>query len=295
MDINKANLGDLNTTYSLAFKKGLDAAPTSLSQQFSLEVPSNGPSNKYPFLGALKGFREWVGPRVFNQVQSHNYSVDNKLWEDGFEMMRTEIEDDQYNLYSPIAEGLGAEAKKQRDQLMFDLLMAGGSEVCYDGQPFFDSAHPVGSSTQSNDLGGASDAWYLMDTSRIIKPMIFQNRLPAEFVAKTSVNDDNVFELDMFRWGARIRNNGGFGLWQTAVRSNKTLNETNYLEAKAALRSFKNDEGKSLGNRATLLIVGGSNVDVALKLFSQTLVGGGDSNYLKFQGINILEADRYLP
>lgn len=295
MDINKGNLGDLNTTYSAAFKGGLDTAPTSLSQQFSMEVPSSGPSNKYPFLGALKGFREWVGPRVFNQLASHNYTVDNKLWEDGFEMNRTEIEDDQFGLYIPIASGLGQEAKKQRDQVMFDLLIAAGDEVCYDGLPFFDTAHPVGGGVQSNDLGGTGAAWYLMDTSHTVKPMVFQNRLAPEFVAKTSPNDEGVFLEDIFRWGARIRNNAGFGLWQLAVRSNQPLNEANYLAAKAALRSFKNDEGKPMGNRPTAIIVGGSNVDVALKLFSQTLVGGGDTNYLKFQGINIVEADRFLP
>lgn len=295
MDINKANLGDLNTTYSAAFKGGLDIAPTNISAAFTMEVPSSGASNKYPFLGALRGFREWVGPRVFNQLASHTYTVDNKLWEDGFEMNRTEIEDDQFGLYIPIASGLGQEAQKQRDEVVFKLLENGGDEVGYDGFPFFDTAHPVGGGVQSNDLGGTGDAWYLMDTSHTVKPMVFQNRLPPEFVAKTSPNDEGVFMEDIFRWGARIRNNAGFGLWQLAVRSNQPLTEENYIAAKAALRGFKNDEGKPMGNRPTAIVVGGSNVDVALKLFSQTLVGGGDTNYLKFQGISIVEADRFLP
>jgi phage major head subunit gpT-like protein len=125
--------------------------------------------------------------------------------------------------------------------------------------------------------------------------MIFQNRLPPEFVTKTSPNDETVFMEDIFRWGARIRNNAGFGIWQTALRSNQPLTEPNYIAAKAAMRSFMNDEGKPMGNRPTVLVVGATNVDVALKLFSQTLVGGGDSNYLKFQGISIVEADRFLP
>jgi len=295
MDINAASLGDLNTTYSAAFRKGLDIAPTNLSAPFTMEVPSQGPVNKYPFLGAFRGFREWVGPRIFNQLQSYSYVIENKLWEDGFEMNRVEIEDDQVGLYSTIAQELGVEAQKQRDQVIFDLIINGGTTVCYDGQPFFDTAHPVGTTTFSNDLGGAAEAWYLFDASRTVKPLIFQNRLPPEFTAKTSSNDESVFLEDIFRWGARIRNNAGFGIPQTAVRSNEPLTEATYLAAKAAMRSFPNDEGKPMGNRPTVLVVGASNVDVALKLFSQTLVGGGDSNYLKFQGINIVEADRFLP
>lgn len=58
--------------------------------------------------------------------------------------------------------------------------------------------------------------WYLLDTSQVIKPFILQVRKEAQFVAKTNLTDDNVFNTNKFRWGADWRGNAGYGVWQLA-------------------------------------------------------------------------------
>ena len=62
-------------------------------------------------------------------------------------------------------------------------------------------------------------AWFLLDTSHPIKPLIYQQRKKAKFVSKTAETDDNVFMSKKFIYGADSRGNAGFGFWQMAVGS----------------------------------------------------------------------------
>lgn len=62
-------------------------------------------------------------------------------------------------------------------------------------------------------------AWFLIDTSRAIKPLIFQQRKKPEFVSMDSVTDQNVFMKKQYLYGADCRDNAGFGLWQLAFGS----------------------------------------------------------------------------
>ena len=62
-------------------------------------------------------------------------------------------------------------------------------------------------------------AWFLLDTSRPIKPLIYQQRKKAKFVSKTAETDDNVFMSKKFIYGADSRGNAGLGFWQMAVGS----------------------------------------------------------------------------
>ena len=65
-------------------------------------------------------------------------------------------------------------------------LKNGTVDLCYDGQPFFNANHPVGTGVVSNiDSAGGGDYWYLLDTRNVIKPIVFQMRQDYEFVEKT--------------------------------------------------------------------------------------------------------------
>jgi phage major head subunit gpT-like protein len=55
--------------------------------------------------------------------------------------------------------------------------------------------------------------WFLLCTGRIIKPVIFQSRVPVEFSALEG-NSENGFMRDQFIYGVRARYNVGYGLWQ---------------------------------------------------------------------------------
>lgn len=65
----------------------------------------------------------------------------------------------------------------------------------------------------------SSTAWFLLDTTKPVKPFIYQERKKPEFVQQTAPDTDNVFLRKTFLYGAEARANGGYGFWQTAYGS----------------------------------------------------------------------------
>ena len=65
----------------------------------------------------------------------------------------------------------------------------------------------------------SDEAWFLLDTKRPIKPLIYQQRKKAKFVSITDETSDNVFNRKLYIYGADSRGNAGFGFWQMAVGS----------------------------------------------------------------------------
>lgn len=287
MAIDRIDFADLNTTVVGTFNKGLETPVTQDYKRISTEVSSNGPANVYPYFNAIRGYREWIGPRQFQRVTGQDFVVPNRLWENGLEIPLVAWEDDQVGLYVGQAESLGQTGIEQREELMFGLLSHGHDTLCYDGAPFFGN-HTVGSATVSNDLGGSGSVWFLADVSKTVKPLVFQNRLDPRITPKTAPTDDNVFEDDLLRWGARARNAGTYGFFPLIVRSRQPFNEANLLAAKARLRSFASEEGRPYGIKGKLVIAGDDLEDVVLKYLTQNTLANGESNYLRFGGYETL-------
>lgn len=254
MIINQTSLDGIYKGFSTIFQEAFEGAP-SMWPIVAMEVPSEGRSTDYKWLGAFPQMREWLGDRVIKDLSAFHYELVNKDYEATVEVDRNDVEDDQVGVYRPIIQGLGDEAKRHPDKLVFALLAAGFATACYDGQYFFDSDHPVASSTQSNTGGGSGTGWYLMDLSRPIKPIVLQIRKRPEFVALDRPDDPDVFMRKKFRYGVDDRKNVGFGLWQLAYGSKDSLNAANYAAARAAMMGFTNDEGDPLGVVPTHLVV----------------------------------------
>lgn len=83
--------------------------------------------------------------------------------------------------------------------------------------PWKGSAELLVSSEISNDAN--PDNWFLFDTSRPVKPIIFQERKPAKFTSLTKDTDENVFMRDEFLYGVDSRDGSGYGFWQMAFGS----------------------------------------------------------------------------
>ena len=66
------------------------------------------------------------------------------------------------------------------------------------------------------------NAWYLLDTTRPLKPFILQINKKPTFVAQDDPKSDNVFMRKKFRFSAEAEHNGGYGLWQLAYKSTGT-------------------------------------------------------------------------
>ncbi|TLP70807.1 hypothetical protein FEA48_23530 [Pseudomonas nitroreducens] len=262
--------------------------PQAKWQQVATLVPSVSASNLYAWLGQFPLLREWVGARVLKAMAAHGYEVSNKLFEGTITIPRTTVEDDQAGIYLPIFKEMGRAAAYHPDSLVFAALKAGMTSPCYDGQNFFDTEHPVypevdGTGTAipvSNvDIPGSSPGptWYLLDTTRALKPLIYQERTKPELTSKTNPeNSDHVFEHDEYVHGVRARNNAGFGFWQMAYASQQPLNGEFYGKARAAMQQFKADGGRPLNLTPNLLVVPPQLEAQARKLLVKDENGGNE-------------------
>jgi phage major head subunit gpT-like protein len=286
--ITPALITSLRTGFSKAFQDALAQTPTDW-EKVATRVPSSNTSNTYGWLNQFPKLREWVGDRVVKDMAAQGYQIQNKLYEGTVAVRRVDIEDDNVGVYTPLFAEMGRAAKAHADELVFGLLAVGETTLCYDGQNFFDTDHPVypnvdgtGTATlvSNYDNGGASPgpAWYLLDTSRALKPLIFQERTTPELQAMTATNDEVVFTSDTYRYGVRYRCNAGFGFWQLAYKSKAALDASNFNAAVAAMMQAKADGGRPLGIKPTTLVVPPSLRADAMALIEAQLTTGGASN-----------------
>jgi len=280
MIINKTNLAAAFTGFKTVFQQAFDAAP-SLYGRVAIQVASTTRQETYGWLGRTTAFREWLGDRVIQGLKTHDYSIKNKAFENTVAVDRDDLEDDTYGVYSPLVAQLGYDAKVHPDLLVFGLLEAGFATPCYDGQYFFDTDHPVAGASVSNYQDGVAAAWYLLDTRRALKPLIFQKRKDYKFVSLVNETDENVFMRKEYLYGVDARVNVGYGLWQLAYASKAALDATNYAAARAAMMSFKGDNGVALGVRPDLLLVPPSLEKAALEVVQAERLASGATNVMR--------------
>jgi phage major head subunit gpT-like protein len=281
-------LTNLNTALQAAFKEGYAGMRAeAFWDQVATLVPSTGASNTYGWLGDFPRIREWVGDRVLKDMKLSGYAISNRLFESTLGVQRVQIEDDQFGHFAPIARSMGQEAAQHPDVLVNDAITAGESTVCYDGQFFFDTDHPVfpntdgtgTATTWTNFTTGAGARWYLIDDSKVLKPLIFQERTKPEMEMKFDPStSDTAFTKDLYQWGIRYRCAAGYGFPQLIHCGRTTLTAANFEATRTIMRNLKADGGRPLGVRPTLIMVGASNEAAAKALFEAQFLSGGGSN-----------------
>lgn len=297
MDLTPNSIRALRADVHREWRDAFDNTPV-IYPQLTTQVPSTSSKNDYMWMAALPMMREWVGPRIVQNISSYAYSIENKLWEQTIGVKRDDIEDDNLGILDPLARSFGEAARLHPDDLLVTLLKSGHTQLCWDGQYFFDTDHPIspadaGAGTYSNyftgraltpdnygltrstmlsikgengralrvlpdvllvppaleatakrivendkdatgagnpyfgtarvvmlpELAGEDTTWYLLATTRVIKPFVFQTRRPLEFVTKNQISDEVVLIENEVRFYASARYNMGYSLPQLAVKA----------------------------------------------------------------------------
>ena len=303
--ITNATLNAMRVAFNKVFEQGkVRAKPQYL--QVATVVPSTTKSNTYGWLGQWPGFREWIGDRVINSMKEHAYSIQNKDFESSVGVDRNDIADDNLGVYNPMFDEMGYASEVFPDELVFPLLKAGFTTLCYDGQYFLDTDHPVntkvdGSGTNNSvsnviiDGAYVGEPWFLLDVSRSLKPLIYQERSKPQFAAMDNPNDEQVFTKKLFRYGVDLRANVGFGFWQMAIGVKKELTYATLWQAIEMMGGFKADGGRplGLGKNKLLLVVPNSKQKIANQMKVRDLIddaGTSVSNDLKDK-FDVLVAD----
>lgn len=304
MIVNQQNIKELFVGYNASFQAAYDAQLKNQNMmdyaQISTRVPSSSKENLYPWLSRWPKIRKWVGDRHLKNLEVNGYRIANEKYEASIQVPRDDIEDDSYGIYTPEIQGHARSVADFPNEKVMGLLAAGATSLCYDGQNFFDTDHPVKDSNgietlYSNYVSGASPAWYLLDTTQSMRPLIQQVRRDFGFRAVTNLEDAQVFMRDEFLFGVDGRMGFGYGFWQMARRMETAINATTLDDNLKAMMSLKDEEGRPLGIRPNLLVCGVSNRAAALQAVKADLVPwpatvagasgtqatGGNTNYNK--------------
>ena len=263
--IKAADLEALRAMIAFEFARGLQSAE-SLWQRVATRITSNTKQNTYGWLSKSPALRKWVGDRRLKEIKEQAYTLVNDKYEGTLEVDRTDIEDDNLGAYASLSRSVGQECNDHIDRKVFEALKAGRTSLCYDGQFFFDTDHPVypnhdgtgaakSISNIINPLVTTGPEWFLLNTKRPLKPLIFQERTAPEIEMITDPKQDTVFMKDVYLYGARTRRAFGYGFWQQAVASRDALNEANFDAAYAAMGGVTRDGGDPIGVKPDLLVV----------------------------------------
>jgi phage major head subunit gpT-like protein len=294
--IESATLNTLRTSFKMNFEEGKTKGMPEWDKVATM-VASTSKSNTYGWLGQWPQFREWIGERQHKSLKEYSYVIQNRPFESSVEVDRDDIEDEEIGNWSMMMSEMGHAAEVFPDELVFPLLPGGFSSLCYDGQFFFDTDHPVNSEVDGSGVDESvsnviidplytGPAWYILDTSRALKPLIYQNRRSMQFVAMDNPDDERVYANKEFRYGVDCRANAGYGFWQMAIGVKAELNYNNVWLARERLRAMKADGGRSLGlgKNQLMMVVTHSNWRRAEQVNNREDISDGNttvSNELK--------------
>lgn len=177
MIITNATLDTLRVTLEKRFDAAYQAAALTLEPLWT-EVPSSTASNVYAWTAHSLGLREWIGPRVAQNLSEHSYTIRNKSYEGTVELDRDDIEDDNLGMFvSATIPGLAEAVRKFPEKLMVQMLQSNSANgpTAFDGLPLFDENHPcfdsagtVYSNKRTLALNATNLALMIADASDIV-------------------------------------------------------------------------------------------------------------------------------
>jgi len=142
-----------------AILQGLAAQPVEpWLASVARRVTSDQAIETYADIGTTPVMREWAGGRQPKEPREISFQIANVEYEATVQIPYKDIRRargkiDGGSKLDPYINGLTTRAAQHFSKLATDLIVAGESTACYDGQFFFDTDHSeANSGTQSNDL-----------------------------------------------------------------------------------------------------------------------------------------------
>lgn len=144
MLLTTPNLQLLFQGYQFTFGTAYDKAPTGWADKLSTKITSMTEEELHFWLAQIPKMREWLGPRQVRNMAAYEYKLKNKNYELTEELDLNKVNDDKHGFFgASVIPMMAAQAKKHPDYLLRDVLRTGQSTTIWDGQNFFDAAHPV--------------------------------------------------------------------------------------------------------------------------------------------------------
>jgi len=121
--------------------------------RLAMRFGSNQESETYRWLGMVPQVREWIGGRQVRPLRSQGLTIANKLWESTIRVDADEQRRDKSGQVLIRVNELARRVATHPNKLLTDLILAGATDLAYDGSAFFSASHSEGDSgAQSNSI-----------------------------------------------------------------------------------------------------------------------------------------------
>lgn len=121
--------------------------------RLSFYVESDQESEDYGWLGQSPAMREAIGGRQAKGLSANGMTITNKEFEATLELPTKWLRRDKTGQVRVRIGEMASRAQSHWFKLVDNLIAVGGSQICYDGQYFFDTDHAEGASgAQSNAI-----------------------------------------------------------------------------------------------------------------------------------------------
>lgn len=272
------DLRTFSVAVNAAFKTALQGnSGNQAADQIATTVNMSTKEVEFPMAGVTGPMREWKGSRIVQSVMRDSYRIRTKKFEKTIGIDVEDVEDDNLDIYMPAIRTMSVQVGNWKAQQVFKALEQ--NPVGYDNKNLFAVDHQEQGANVANFQAGANPAWYLLDLSKPIKPILWGERIAPTIKPKTADSDDNVFWRDELIWGARARGGAGVGLWQFAYKSKAPLTGPNYEAAEMFIRNRRDEEGETLDAAPTLLLVPPTLAWDVRRLFGPATIEGSDNIY----------------
>ncbi len=184
MLINASNLDALFISFSKNFNDAYMTNASPLLEMIGSRIASNTRDQRYPIVQSISGaMRKWQGSRQGQNVVVDGFVVTNSVWENTLEILRTDVEDDQYGVYSDmLIPNLARHARLLPDLQIAAAIAANATG--YDGKAFFATDHPVDPSGQTSGTA--------MSNLKTGKPLNSTNLAAMQAVMMNYVGPDGI-------------------------------------------------------------------------------------------------------
>jgi phage major head subunit gpT-like protein len=168
------------------FQLGFKAGDVDRWKEKAYRSNSTAYRTVHHWLAAQPEMRKWVGARIINNLVSRSFELKNEDWEYTFSVDTNDIFYDNLGAYEDRARVAGDTASRWYEKVVTDAMIAANVSLAWDGQTFYNAAHPVnyddsGAGTYANSFTAmpltSANLWTLIATMMSFKN---ENGLPME-------------------------------------------------------------------------------------------------------------------
>lgn len=186
MNVTPQVLLDLQAQFQMDFQVAFGKRDENRWKNRAYRANTTAYKTVHSWLAAQPDMRQWVGARVINNLVARAFTLTNADWEYTFAVDVNDIFYDNLGVYADRGVVAGDVAGRWYEKVVTDAMVAGNSTICWDGQYFYDTDHPVNfddatAGTYSNSLSAlplTSDNLWTVCAQML--SLVDENGLPLE-------------------------------------------------------------------------------------------------------------------